>query len=50
VIGALKGYLKSMLDRQRQRRALLLLDDRLLKDVGVTREQVKKEGGKPFWR
>jgi uncharacterized protein YjiS (DUF1127 family) len=50
VVGALRGYLKSMLERQRQRRALLSLDDRLLRDVGITRQQASEEGVKPFWR
>jgi uncharacterized protein YjiS (DUF1127 family) len=36
--------------RQRQRRALLELDDRLLCDIGVTREQALQEASKPFWR
>jgi len=36
-------------DRQRQRRALLELDDRLLADIGITREQAQAEGRKPFW-
>ena len=33
----------------RQRRALGRLDDRMLKDIGVTREQVTRELGRPFW-
>lgn len=36
--------------RYRQRRALLRLDDRLLNDIGVTREQALDEACKPFWR
>jgi uncharacterized protein YjiS (DUF1127 family) len=32
-----------------QRRALLQLDDRLLDDIGVSREQAMQEGGKRFW-
>lgn len=34
----------------RQRRALDLLDDRLLKDVGLTQFDVDRELRKPFWR
>ncbi|MES9965481.1 MAG: DUF1127 domain-containing protein [Candidatus Sedimenticola sp. 20ELBAFRAG] len=36
--------------RQRQRRRLLELDDRLLKDIGISRVDAMGEGGKPFWR
>lgn len=37
------------LDKIRQRKILLQLDDRLLKDIGLTREQAELEGGKAFW-
>lgn len=36
-------------DRQQQRRILLELDDRMLADIGLTREQAEAEGRKPFW-
>jgi uncharacterized protein YjiS (DUF1127 family) len=39
-----------MHDRWRQRQALLDLDDRLLRDIGITREQAKREARKPFWK
>ena len=35
--------------RTRQRKALLELDDRLLDDISVTREQVRREASKSFW-
>jgi uncharacterized protein YjiS (DUF1127 family) len=38
-----------MLERRRQRRALLQLDDHLLADIGVSREQALREAGKWFW-
>jgi uncharacterized protein YjiS (DUF1127 family) len=38
-----------LIDRQRQRRVLLELDDHLLNDIGVTRGQAI-ESHKPFWR
>ena len=40
----------SWAERARQRRQLLDLDDRLLRDVGLTRRQVDRECTKPFWR
>lgn len=34
----------------RQRRALLRLDDAMLKDLGLSRVDALQEGHKPFWR
>ena len=36
--------------RQRQRRALAELDDRLLQDIGLTRVDANREIRKPFWK
>jgi uncharacterized protein YjiS (DUF1127 family) len=36
--------------RRRQRQTLLQLDDHLLADIGVSREQALREAGKRFWR
>lgn len=36
--------------RQRQRRELGELDERLLRDIGVTRAAALREADKPFWR
>jgi uncharacterized protein YjiS (DUF1127 family) len=33
-----------------QRQALAQLDDRDLKDIGVTRQQANVEAAKPFWK
>jgi uncharacterized protein YjiS (DUF1127 family) len=33
----------------RQRRALLMLDERILKDIGVTRAEAEREASRPFW-
>jgi uncharacterized protein YjiS (DUF1127 family) len=32
-----------------QRRRLLALDDRMLKDIGLTRADACREGARPFW-
>ena len=32
-----------------QRRRLLSLDDRMLKDIGITRADAAREGARPFW-
>ncbi|MEE4376986.1 MAG: DUF1127 domain-containing protein [Candidatus Competibacteraceae bacterium] len=37
-------------ERARQRRALMGLDDRMRKDIGVSRADVMHEVSKPFWR
>ena len=36
--------------RYLQRRQLLEIDDRQLKDIGITREQAEQEGRKPLWK
>lgn len=33
-----------------ERRALSDLDDRQLRDIGVSREQARHESARPFWR
>ena len=37
-------------ERMRSRRQLAMLDDRLLRDIGITRLQARSEAEKPFWR
>jgi len=37
-------------DRQAQRHHLRELDDRLLRDMGLSKEEVWQEAQKPFWR
>jgi len=37
-------------ERYRQRRQLLEMDDRQLKDIGIPREQAEQEGRKPLWK
>lgn len=36
-------------DRQRERRQLAGLDERMLKDIGISRDLVEAETRKPFW-
>jgi uncharacterized protein YjiS (DUF1127 family) len=36
-------------ERIRQRRQLYALDDRMLKDIGLTRVDVEREASKHFW-
>jgi uncharacterized protein YjiS (DUF1127 family) len=37
-------------ERSRQRRALDRLDDHLLRDIGLTRGEVRRECTNPFWK
>jgi uncharacterized protein YjiS (DUF1127 family) len=49
IVGAVDG-LSIWYDRSRERRALLALDDHLLRDIGLNQADVWREGQKPFWR
>ena len=42
--------LSRMWQKRRERQRLLELDDRLLADIGLTREQAEQEAGKRPWR
>jgi uncharacterized protein YjiS (DUF1127 family) len=42
--------LVTWLERDCQRRALLKLDERMLRDIGLSRADVEQEAEKPFWR
>lgn len=46
----LAELLVGWIERARQRRALFRLDDRMLKDIGLSRADVAREADKPFWR
>lgn len=46
----LREVLSALLLRRRGRRELRELDERLLRDVGISREQALREADKPFWR
>lgn len=50
-VGRLLGrWLAAAYRRRQQRRALAQLDDRLLRDIGVDRQDALLEAAKPFWR
>ena len=38
------------LERGRSRRVLATLDDHLLRDIGISRGEARRESAKPFWR
>jgi uncharacterized protein YjiS (DUF1127 family) len=44
------AFVVGAMERVRQRHALAELDDRLLRDIGLTRVDVWREVKKPFWR
>jgi uncharacterized protein YjiS (DUF1127 family) len=44
------SLLLAWIERSRQRRALGELDDHLLCDIGVTRDEARREAIRPFWR
>lgn len=41
--------LRCWYDVSRQRKQLMELDDRLLDDIGVSRDEALKEASRPFW-
>jgi uncharacterized protein YjiS (DUF1127 family) len=49
-LSSLAGTIVIWLNRRQGRRDLSELDDRLLADVGISREDAVWEAGKPFWR
>ena len=44
-----QNFLRQWWNRHQSRAQLLRLDDRLLKDIGVTRTEAHLEGRKSFW-
>jgi uncharacterized protein YjiS (DUF1127 family) len=49
-LSELAATLRLWCSRHRQRCALGELDDHLLKDIGVARDEALREAAKPFWR
>ena len=50
LMGSALAFVYEWRERSRQRRALLRLDDRMLRDIGLSRADVEGEVSKPFWR
>jgi uncharacterized protein YjiS (DUF1127 family) len=50
VLSRLAGTIVIWLNHRQGRRDLGELDDRLLADVGISREDALWEAGRPFWR
>jgi uncharacterized protein YjiS (DUF1127 family) len=48
--GPVFGMLATWVGRARMRRHLSRMDDRLLRDIGLSRLDAKREINKPFWR
>ncbi|MBY3754298.1 DUF1127 domain-containing protein [Azospirillum formosense] len=44
------GEVLGMIARHRQRRSLAALDDHLLRDVGLSRTEARREADKAFWQ
>ena len=49
VVVGLPDTLYTWQKRHRMRRELLSLDDRLLRDMGLSRCDAEREGRRPFW-
>lgn len=50
VLVGLADKLLSWVERVRSRRTLGLMDDRMLRDIGIDRGTAHQEVQKPFWR
>lgn len=49
-IKAIPGVLLVWYGRIEERHRLLEMSDEILRDVGLSRDQIRREAAKPFWR
>jgi uncharacterized protein YjiS (DUF1127 family) len=49
-LAAATRLIAQWIERSRQRQALASLEERMLRDIGITRVDVARECEKPFWR
>ena len=49
-LNVVRAMLQGWRKRSRERAELARLDDRMLRDIGITRGDVWREINKPFWR
>jgi uncharacterized protein YjiS (DUF1127 family) len=50
VLTVLVDLVIGSIERARSRRVLRLMDDRMLRDIGIDRGTAQYESDKPFWR
>ncbi len=50
ILTRIADVLDSWLERHHSRRDLVELDERLLRDIGVTRVEARRESAMPFWK
>ncbi len=50
VLTILSDLVAGVVERARSRRSLRLMDDRMLRDIGLDRGTAQYESDKPFWR
>ncbi len=48
--GGVFGLLLNWQERWRERRQLGAIEDRILKDIGLSRADIHREAQKPFWQ
>jgi uncharacterized protein YjiS (DUF1127 family) len=49
-LGAMLALARTWAERRRSRRDLRSLDERLLRDIGLSPGEAQREGAMPFWK